>query len=171
MSPQAGGRPALIARRSGAWGLVASGLLALFYVLVVRLASGSGEHLVDQIRRDWYLLVAILAGFGIQVACIVELRRRHRLGHAALAAGGTGSGASALGMVACCAHHLADLLPVLGATGAAAFLLDWRVPFMVDGIAINALGVAASVRRLRRISTEPTRRSHRAGERASCAAA
>jgi len=171
MSREGRGRRASIAPRSAAWGLAASGLLALFYILVVRLASGSGDHLVDQMRRDWYLLVAIIVGFGIQVALVVELRRRHRLDHAALAAGGTGTGASTVGMVACCAHHLADLLPVLGATGAAAFLLDWRVPFMVAGIAVNALGIAASARRLRRVETEPTERPHRDREGASCAAA
>ena len=139
-----------VGRRSLAWGAVASGGLALSYAIVVGLASGSGDHLADQVRRDWYLLTAIIVGFGVQVALTVELRRRHRLSHGALAAGGAGTGASAVGMVACCAHHLADLVPLLGATGAAAFLFDWRVPFMVAGVAVNAVGIAATARRLRR---------------------
>jgi len=160
----------VVSRRSASWGIAASAGLALFYVVVVGLASGSAQHLADQARRDWYLLAAIVAGFGTQVALVVELRRRHRLSHGALAAGGTGSGASAVGMVACCAHHLADLLPVLGATGAAAFLLDWRVPFMVAGIAVNALGVAAAARRLRRAVLTPSA-SAGTHEGATCAAA
>lgn len=158
-----------IGRRSLFWGAAASAGLAVFYVVVVGLASASVDHLLDQARRDWYLLAAIVIGFGTQVALTVELRRRHRLSHAALAAGGTGTGASAVGMVACCAHHLTDLLPVVGTTGAAAFLLGWRVPFMVAGIAVNALGIAATARRLRRTETQPADAA--AGMDATCAAA
>jgi hypothetical protein len=160
-----------VGRRSLEWGLAASAALALFYVLVVGFASGSLDHLVDQVRRDWYLLAAIVAGFGTQVALVVELRRRHRLSHGALATGGTGTGASAVGMVACCAHHLADLLPVLGATGAAAFLLDWRIPFMVAGVAVNVLGIAAAARRLRNTGPAEHHPTATGGRDASCAAA
>lgn len=171
MNALAGSTGVRVGRRSLQWGLAASAALALFYALVVGLASGSVDHLLDQARGDWYLLVAILAGFGTQVALVVELRRRHRLSHGALATGGTGTGASAVGMVACCAHHLADLLPVLGATGAAAFLLDWRIPFMVAGIAVNALGIAAAARRLRRLTPSAPHAPASDGRDASCAAA
>lgn len=166
-------RPAGVAvgRRSLQWGVTAATVLALFYALVVGFASGSVDHLLDQARRDWYLLAPIIVGFGTQVTLVVELRRRHRLSHGALAAGGTGAGASTVGMVACCAHHLADLLPVLGATGAAAFLLDLRIPFMVAGIVVNAAGIAAAARRLRRMgSARPDAPTTTAGHR-SCAAA
>ena len=160
-----------VGRQSLHWGIAASAALALVYALVVGLASGSVDHLLDRASRDGYLLAAIVVGFGTQVALVVELRRRHRLSHGALAAGGTGTGASAVGMVACCAHHLADLLPVLGATGAAAFLLDWRVPFMVAGVAVNALGIAAAARRLRRIGPAEHATAPDNESRASCAAA
>lgn len=134
--------------RLGAFG--AAGLV-VFYALVVGLASGSVDHLADQARQDWYLLVPIIAGFGVQVGLMAELRRRHRLHRAAMAAGGTGTAGSAAGMVACCAHHLADLAPFLGAGGAATFLYDRRVAFMLGGLAVNALGVAVAVRKLRRV--------------------
>lgn len=134
--------------RFGAFG--AAGLV-VFYALVVGLASGSVDHLADQARQDWYFLVPIIAGFGVQVGLMTELRRRHRLHRAAMAAGGTGTAGSAAGMVACCAHHLADLAPFLGASGAAAFLYDRRVAFMLGGLVVNALGVAVAVRKLRRV--------------------
>lgn len=156
-------------RRSLVWGAAASAGLAVFYAAVVGVASGSIDHLLDQARRDWYLLAPIVIGFGTQVALTVELRVRHRLSHGALAAGGTGTGASAVGMVACCAHHLADLLPVLGATGAAGVLLSWRVPLMLAGIAVNALGITATARRLRRTDMQPPRTA--AGRDATCVAA
>jgi hypothetical protein len=55
-------------------------------------------------------------------------------------------------MVACCAHHLADLVPLIGATGVAAFLFDWRIPFMLVGVAVNAVAVTIAYRRLRGLS-------------------
>ena len=53
-------------------------------------------------------------------------------------------------MIACCAHHLAELLPVIGAASLAGFLTDYRVPFMLTGIAINAVAVAIAAHHLRR---------------------
>lgn len=161
-----GGRGSLgLHLRSWRVGAIAASGLALFYMVVVAGASGSLGHLGDQARRDWYYLVFILAGFGLQVALMAELRRRHRLHHSAAVASGTGSGASAVGMIACCAHHLADLLPFVGATGAAAFLIDYRVPFMAVGIGVNAVGVFVAARRLRRTAAPSI------GETHACAAA
>ena len=154
--------------RSVRAGALASAGLALFYVVVVAGASGSWDHFTDQARQDWYYLVLIVGGFGIQVALMSELRRRHRLHHSAAAASGAGAGASTVGMVACCAHHLADLAPFIGATGAAAFLTDYRVPFMVVGIGVNALGVTIAARRLRRL---PPVHTHRDEEADACLAA
>ena len=92
-----------------------------------------------------------------------ELRRRHRA-HRLGATTGAGTSASAVGMVACCAHHLADLVPLLGATGVAAFLFDWRVSFMLAGIGVNAIAIAIAARRLHRLG------GHHHGEVTACAA-
>ena len=138
--------------RAGAVGAV---LLAAFYVVVVAGASGSVAHLRDQVRADWYLLSPILAGFAVQVTLIAELRQRHRAHAEAVAASTAGAGASTTGMIACCAHHLADLAPFLGATGAASFLTEWRVTFMLVGIGVNALAVAIGLHRLSQFPTGP----------------
>ena len=53
-------------------------------------------------------------------------------------------------MIACCAHHIADLLPFLGASGAAAFLYDYKIWFVLIGVGVNAVGVMVATRRLRR---------------------
>ena len=132
------------ARRAG---LLGAGALVAFYVVVLAAAAG-WEHLRNQARQDWWLLAPIVAGFAASVALTVELRRLHRA-HGLGSATSAGAGASTVGMVACCAHHLADLLPVVGATGTAAALLDWRVPLMLGGIGVNAVAVAVAWRRLR----------------------
>jgi len=134
--------------RSVRHGVIAAASMLLFYVGVVRIASGSWAHLVDQVRLDWYYLAAIIAGFGTQVALVSELRRRHRLGRRSAAAGGVGAGASTVGMIACCAHHLADVLPIIGAASAAGFLTNHRVAFMLTGIAINLTAVGFAARQL-----------------------
>lgn len=139
----------------------------LVYMVVVAGASGSWDHFTDQARQDWYYLVLIVGGFGTQIALMSELRRRHRLHHGAAAASGAGAGASTVGMVACCAHHIADLAPFIGATGAAVFLTDYRIPFMVVGIGVNAAGVAIAARRLRRT---PPVHAHPHEEAEACAA-
>jgi hypothetical protein len=136
--------------RSLRWGVVAAGFLIGVYVAVLTTAAG-WSPLGDQVRADWRLLTPIVVGFGTQVALIVELRRRRRARRLA-ASTGAGASASAVGMVACCAHHVADLIPVVGATGVAAFVFDFRIPFMLAGIAINAAAVAVAASRLHRLS-------------------
>lgn len=123
--------------------------MALFYVAVVRAASGSWSHLADQVRQDWYYLAAIVLGFGTQVTLVSELRQRHRFNKHTTITGGVGAGASTTGMIACCAHHLADLFPIIGAASAAGFVTDYRVPFMLVGIAINTVAIILVARQLR----------------------
>jgi hypothetical protein len=52
-------------------------------------------------------------------------------------------------MVACCAHHLVDLTPFLGASAGATFLSTWKVPLIIVGLVINAGGIAVGMRNLR----------------------
>ncbi len=98
--------------RSARAGLLAAAGLGAFYAAVIGWASG-GAHLADQARADWPYLALIIAGFGTQVALLVELRHRRRARHLEQAAAGAGVGSSALAMVACCAHHVADIAPVV----------------------------------------------------------
>ena len=145
-----------IASRSTKFGVAAGAGMLAFYVVVVRLASGSNAHLRDQLRTDWYLVTAVALAFGVQVALFVELRRRHRLQAASTAAVSAGMGASTAGMIACCAHHLADLAPILGLAGAATFLYDYRLMFVGVGLAINAVGITLAVLRLRGMPLRPS---------------
>lgn len=137
-------------RRSRRAGFLAMAGMAGFYALVVGGLFGSTAHLADQVGKDWYLLLPIVAGFGAQVGLIVELRARHAVMGAAMGTGAAGTGSSTMGMVACCAHHVADLLPFLGATAAASFLYDVRIAFMAVGLGINAVAISIAARRLLR---------------------
>ena len=150
---------------SSIWvGAAAAAALAALYAAIVWGASGSFAHLLDQVASDWYLLTPLAVGFGVQVGLVAELRRRHRMQASAAAAGGAGAVASTLGMVACCAHHVADLAPFIGATGAATFLTAYRLPFIFVGLAVTAIGITVSARRLAQV----TRAAQREAE--ACAA-
>lgn len=133
--------------RSVRFGVLAGAGLATFYAAVVG-GIGGPAHLWEQVASDWPWLALILTGFGTQVALLVELRHRRHLHRGVSAAAGAGGGASAAGMIACCAHHIADLAPIVGASGAAVFLTSYRLPIMLAGVVINGAGVVVAARRL-----------------------
>ena len=128
------------------------GLLGL-YLGLVTLAQGF-EHAVDLLLEDRYLVTPIILGFGTQVGLFAHLRRtlRARTSRSANALAGAGTGTSGVAMVACCAHHLADVLPFVGLSGAALFLAEYRQPLMIMGIATNLVGIGVMVRAVRSAS-------------------
>jgi len=128
-------------------GMLAAALLVALYLGLVSWAQGFG-HARELLWSDRYFVAAIAGGFGLQVALFVHVRRLVARRAAGSAAGVTvaGTGTSTVAMVACCAHHVADALPVLGLSGAALFLNDYRIPLMAVGLAVNALGVAFMLR-------------------------
>jgi len=133
--------------RAVRWGALAAVGLLGFYIAVVSAASGI-SHLRAQLVLDWPWITAIVAGFGVQMGLLLRLRERQRARVAAVTAG-SGAGASVVGMLACCAHHVAEIAPLVGVNIAATFLATYRVPFMAVGIAVNAVAVAITIHRLR----------------------
>lgn len=131
-----------LSRRGLAWGALAATGMALFYATVLIVAAGVG-HLVDQIVLDWYWLVLVIPGFGLQVTLLVEMRQRHSSG---MAVAGVGSASSAAGMVACCAHHLAELAPLVGLAGFAGFLTAWKPWLLAAGVTITYTMIVRSWR-------------------------
>ena len=127
--------------------------LAAIYFGIVSWAE-SPEHAVDLFWEDRWLVIPILLGFGIQVALYSVLKLRLYLptlsntpepgaGSPAPAASmGAGGATSTVAMVACCAHHVADVLPILGLTAAATFLAEYRTAFMAAGLTSNLIGIA-----------------------------
>jgi len=130
------------------WGVIASLAMSLFYLLIMLLTMTPQEVWLNFLA-SWYLLVIIIIGFGVQVGLWVFLRQKLTRHHAAAMSGASGT-MSGTAMVACCAHHLADVLPVLGLSGAAVLLGQYQKPFLILGASINLLGVAYMLRLLRK---------------------
>ena len=135
--------------RSVAAGLVGAAVLLGVYLGIISLAQGV-EHAFAQLATDAIFVGLIAAGFGTQIALFVELRtldRRHRASAAVTAAG---TGTSAAAMLACCAHHLVELLPIIGLSAAAVFLNAYKTPLFLVGIGMNLIGIIVIGRQLQK---------------------
>ena len=129
-------------------GGIAAVLLLALYVAIVGLAQGWASAL-QLLGQDAYLVTPIITAFGVQVGLYSRLRRliRTKAGGAGALTGASG-GASVAAMVACCAHRVADLLPILGLSAVAGFLAAWKVPFMIVGLVFSLGGIAFILRRM-----------------------
>ena len=143
-------RPSLpIAPRSIAIGLVGAGALLGLYLGIISLAQGV-EHALEQFATDAVFVSLIAAGFGTQIALFAELRTVDRLHRASAAVTVAGTGTSTAAMLACCAHHLVDLLPLFGLSAAAVFLNAYKTPLFLVGIGMNVIGIVVIARQLQR---------------------
>lgn len=125
-------------------GLAGSLLLTGLYFAIVSLAE-SPSHALELFWEDRAIVLPIILGFGVQVALYTVLKKRlfvpvaHTGPSGALT--GASGGMSAAAMVACCAHHVADVLPLVGLTAAATFLAEYRIPFMIVGLGTTLGGI------------------------------
>lgn len=141
-----------LSRRSVRVGMLSAVLLAAGYSFIIGLSSWSWTHLVSQWRADAWFVILVAVGFGIQMALYAHVRRviRGDRTAAAVAVGGTATSTTA--MVACCLHHLSDVVPFLGLSGAATFLIQYKVPVVLLSLAANGVGIVLMLRTLRHVS-------------------
>ncbi|MBI4759419.1 MAG: hypothetical protein HY783_10565, partial [Chloroflexi bacterium] len=134
-------------------GMAGSVALVLLYILIIGLASRSLDHVWELMGTDLWLVIPIVLGFGTQVGLYAYVRKGLYLRHSTRSATtltATGTGTSTVSMVACCAHHVSDVLPLIGTSGAVIFLSRYRTPFMLGGVIINILGILFMLRMIRR---------------------
>ena len=129
-------------------GLVGAAALVGLYLGIISFAQGA-EHALEQLAIDAVFVGLIALGFGTQVALFAELRTLDRRHRASAAVTAVGTGTSTTAMLACCAHHLVDLLPIVGLSAAAVFLNAYRTPLFLVGIGMNLIGIIVIARQLR----------------------
>ncbi len=135
-------------RRQVLWpvgaGLLGVMFLAGLYFGIVSWAE-SPQHAAELFWEDRWIVLPIILGFGIQMALYVILKKRLFIPLADTGPSGKLTGASGgmstAAMVACCAHHVTDVLPILGLTAAAAFLAQYRIAFMLVGLSMTLIGI------------------------------
>lgn len=117
--------------------------LVFLYVSILALVN-SPTHAWEQFREMWYWILLLAAGFGVQVGLYTHIRKAHRAANTgAVAASG---GMSTVSMAACCAHHLTDVLPLLGLSAAAIFLVKYQIFFIQVGVMSNLVGITIMLR-------------------------
>ncbi|GAB4505093.1 MAG: hypothetical protein Fur0043_20880 [Anaerolineales bacterium] len=127
-----------------AGGLSGSLFLTALYFAIVSWAE-SPQHALDFFWQERWIVLPLILGFGVQSTLYVILKKRLFVPLTSTGPSGTMMGAggatSTLAMVACCAHHVTDVLPILGLTAAAAFLARYQTLFMLVGLATTLSGV------------------------------
>ncbi len=127
-----------------AGGLSGSLFLTALYFAIVSWAE-SPQHALEFFWQERWIVLPLVIGFGIQSALYVILKKRLFVPLTSTGPSGTMMGAggatSSLAMVACCAHHVSDVLPILGLTAAAAFLARYQTLFMLIGLGTTLLGI------------------------------
>jgi hypothetical protein len=134
--------------------LLGTVFIAAFYLGILTWAQG-WDYASSQFSRDRAYVLPIVISFGVQAALYSILRFRLFIavtstGHTGAMTPisgvmGTSGGTSATAMVACCIHHVTDLLPILGLSAAASFLTRYQRPFMLIGLAMNLIGIGVMI--------------------------
>ena len=121
-------------------GIFAFGALLSVYFGVLTLVSG-WSFTASQFGEYWYYLLPLGAGFGAQISLYTYLKQlalRHEHCRNVVAASGTTSTAA---MIACCAHYLTNILPVIGVAGAVTLITQYQIELFWIGLAFNAAGL------------------------------
>jgi hypothetical protein len=130
--------------------LVGAAFLTGIYFGIVSWAE-SPQHALDLFWQQRLIVIPIILGFGVQMGLYTVLKKRLFIPQGLATLTGTGpSGAltgaggatSTAAMVACCAHHVTDVLPILGLTAVATFLAGYQTLFMLVGLGNTLVGIA-----------------------------
>ena len=121
---------------------------------------------MNTLTSDWYFarvqfseyrwwIISLAIGLGIQVTLFARFRV-HRRGQKKIAANSSmaaSGGVSVVAMMACCAHYLATIIPLLGlsflSAAAVANLAQYQPYFFLAGIVSCLLGIGFMVRMMR----------------------
>ena len=129
------------------YGLMSSLALIGLYFIILTFAN-SFQHAIQEFIKMWYWILLLVIGFGIQISLYVYVRGfikvRNIVGiNESVVATGSISTTS---MVACCVHHLTDVIPILGLSAVAIFLDKYQLLFIVIGILSNLIGIIGMLR-------------------------
>jgi hypothetical protein len=124
--------------------VLGSALMAGVYFGILTWAQG-WDYAAGQFLRNRGYILPLFITLGLQAALYSILRFRLFIptttaGHTGAMMGANGS-TSVTAMVACCLHHVTDVLPILGLSAAATFLTRYQRPFMLFGLGLNVVGI------------------------------
>ena len=124
------------------WGLLGAAALIGIYFVAVGLISDR-NFAVSQFRQYWYFIISLALGFGLQVGLYSYLKKSIKNHNMAASGSGlavTGT-TSALAMISCCAHYLANIIPIIGIAGFVSIIAQYQVEFFWVGLLFNLFGI------------------------------
>lgn len=133
------------------FGVMAAALLLSFYFLLLSLVSG-WDFTKVQFKDNWYWIVSLSVGFGIQIGLFTYLKNLHKIAVSGKVVAASGT-TSTVAMVSCCAHYLVNILPVIGISGIAAIIGQYQTELFWLGLASNFFGIGYLVRKLIKLKT------------------
>lgn len=136
-----------VAVKAAAWGLLGSLGLVVFYFATLLLVNRDIRHPWRQFLLFQPWMGLLILGFGVQVGLFSLLR----VNKEARVLTGAGAGVSGVSMAACCAHHLVDVMPILGVSGLAIFLGEYQKQLLILGVVMNFIGVGIMIRMVNKI--------------------
>lgn len=131
------------------YGVFGTTLLLAIYLILMRITTGSLAMAISQFNyyRPW--IFTLSTGFGIQLALYKLLKIRHMNSKGVNKMTKVTGTTSTATMVACCAHHAVDVLPVLGASALASFLGAYTKELFAVGIVFNLFGIGFMLKHLK----------------------
>ena len=127
--------------------------LLLFYFVIVSAISG-WKFALSQFVSYWYFLVSLAIGFGIQIGLysyLKELVKNSNMALSGKTVAVTGT-TSSLAMISCCAHYLANIVPILGIAGALSVVASYQIQIFWIGLAFNIFGIVFIVSKIIKFS-------------------
>jgi len=120
----------------------ALGVAVLFgvYFSLVTFISG-WNFALSQFFSYWYYIVGLAFGFGVQIGLYSYLRSlifSNNISRKPLAVSGA---TSTVAMVSCCAHYLANILPIIGIAGFLSVVGQYQIELFWVGLVFNAAGI------------------------------
>lgn len=125
-------------------------LLALYFAIMALARSSLSEALL-QLKTVIAWVIPLIITFGIQVGLFVYIKdcaKKHAVSGKSTTVSAATSGTA---MIACCAHHLTDILPIFGLSVLSTFLAKYQVWFLGIGIASNIAGILLLIKELKKM--------------------
>ena len=120
------------------WGMSSFFGLIVLNFLLISYFSKSTSFAFKQLFDLKFYIVPLALGFGFQVAIFMNFRNSIKQSGAVV--GSTGAVSTGT-MIACCAHHITELLPFLALGGLSIFFTNYQKELLIFSILINWLGV------------------------------
>ncbi len=123
------------------FGLLASVMLLTLYFVIMFISQASFSEAYTQLSSLALWVIPLVFTFGLQVGLYIYVKdysKRHMVDGKTTTISSVTSGTA---MIACCAHHLTDTLPIIGFSIFATFLSKYQTVFLGIGILSNLTGI------------------------------